>query len=122
MPERRGREHHFERLADSLREEIGAILEGELGDPRIGLVTVSEVKLTPDGRVAHVWVETEEDENLARETMQGLESARGYIRKEVMERLRLRHAPELVFELDRSRQYGDRIDQLLRRIERKNRQ
>jgi len=53
--ERRGQKYHRERLGEALREEIETILEGELGDPRIGLVNVSEVHLAPDSRSAHWW-------------------------------------------------------------------
>lgn len=121
MPERRGREYHRERLADALREEIGAILEGELGDPRIGLATVSELHLAADGKSARVFVAVEGDEQEAEETLAGLLSAKTYIRHEVAERLRLRHAPELVFEIDRSGQYGTRIEQLLKRVKKAKR-
>ncbi len=116
MPEHRGREHHRERLADAMREEIGVILEGELADPRIGLATVSEVQLAPDGKSARVLVTVPGDDQQAREAMRGLQSAQGFIRHELAERLRLRHPPELSFHLDRSEQYGSRIDELLERV------
>ncbi len=116
MPEHRGREHHRERLADAMREEIGVILVGELADPRIGLATVSEVQLAPDGKSARVLVAVPGDEKQAREAMRGLESARGFIRHELAERLRLRHPPELSFHLDRSEQFDSRIDELLERV------
>src|SRR5687768_18476166 len=95
MPEQRGREHHRERLADAMRDEIGAILEGELADPRIGLVAVTEVKLSPDGRALHVFVSVEGDDDEAESTLEGLIAAKGYIRREVGMRMRLRVAPEL---------------------------
>ena len=120
MVENRGREHHMERLADAIREEIGAILEGELADPRIGLATASEVHLTPDGRAAQVFVTVVGDERQVKETMRGLESAKGYIRHELADRLRLRHAPDIVFHIDRSEQYGTRIEQLLARMKKRN--
>ncbi len=119
MPEQRGREHHMERLADAMRDEIAAILEGELADPRIGLVTVSDAKLAPGGKVLHVSVEAEEDETAAAEAMEGLASAKGYIRRELTFRLRLRQAPELVFHLDRSHQATGRVEELLRRAEKR---
>ncbi len=121
MPERRGREHHMQRLAEALRDEIGAILEGELADPRIGLATVSEVQLAPDGRSGRVFVDVAGDDKQARATMAGLESAKGFIRHELTERLQLRHAPELHFVLDQSEQYGARIDQLLDRVSKRKR-
>lgn len=120
MVENRGREHHMGRLADAMRDEIGAILEGELADPRIGLATASEVHLAPDGRSAHVFVTVAGDEQAVKETMRGLESAKGYIRHELADRLRLRHAPDIVFHIDRSEQYGTRIEQLLARMKKRN--
>jgi ribosome-binding factor A len=119
MPEQRGREHHRERLADGMRDEIAAILEGELADPRIGLVSLTEVKLSPDGRGLHVFVNVEGDDAEAERTMEGLEAAKGYIRREVGARMRLRVAPDLHFHLDRSLQQAARIDELLRRSQRK---
>ncbi|HVP51851.1 MAG TPA: 30S ribosome-binding factor RbfA [Terriglobales bacterium] len=121
MPERRGREHHMQRLAEALRDEIGAILEGELADPRVGLATVSEVQLAPDGRSARVFVAVAGDDKQARETMSGIESAKGFIRHELTERLQLRHAPDLHFLLDQSEQYGARIEQLLDRVRKRKR-
>lgn len=121
MPESRGREHHMQRLADALRDEIGAILEGELADPRIGLATVSEVQLAPDGRSGRVFVAVAGDDKQARETMAGIESAKGFIRHELTERLQLRHMPDLHFQLDQSEQYGARIDELLDRVRKRQR-
>jgi ribosome-binding factor A len=112
----RNAQHHRERLNDAIRDEISAILEGELGDPRIGLATVSAVELSPDGRSAHVLIEVAGDEKEAEQSLEGLAAAKGYIRHELAERLRLRHPPELIFRLDKSQQYGARIDELLKRI------
>jgi ribosome-binding factor A len=113
--ERRGQKYHRERLGEALREEIETILEGELSDPRIGLVNVSEVILAPDSRSARVLVVAQGDDDEADETMEGLRAACGYVRRELVERLHLRRAPELLFILDRSHQYESRIDELLNR-------
>lgn len=113
--ERRGQKYHRERLGEALREEIEIILEGELSDPRIGLVNVSEVHLAPDAKSARVMVVVEGDDAQARETMEGLKAATGYVRRELTERLHLRRPPELLFILDRSQQYVARIDELLQR-------
>ncbi len=118
--ENRSQQHHRDRLGEALREEISEIIEGELGDPRIGLATVSEVQLAPDGRSAHVLVNVSGDDAEAAETMQGLEAAKGYVRREVASRLRLRHPPELYFRLDRSQQYETRINDLLQRVKRRS--
>lgn len=112
----RNAQHHRERLNDAIRDEISAILEGELADPRIGLASVSEVQLAPDGRSAHVLIAVDGGDDEAEQTLEGLHAAKGFIKHEIAERLRLRHAPELFFRLDRSQQYGARIDELLKRI------
>lgn len=102
-------------MSEALREEIEIILEGELGDPRIGLVNVSEVHLAEDGRSARVMVVVQGDDAEAERNMQGLLNATSFIRHQLAERLSLRHPPELIFQLDRSQEYESRIDQLLKR-------
>jgi ribosome-binding factor A len=113
--ERRGQKYHRERLGEALREEIETILEGELADPRIGLVNVSELHLAQDSRSARVFIVVQGDDEEAARSMQGLAAASGFIRHELAERLHLRRAPELVFQWDRSRQYEARINELLQR-------
>ena len=117
--ENRGQQHHRGRLEEALREEIVALVEGELGDPRIGLVSVTEVHLGPDGKTARVMVAATGDDNEAEQSLDGLNAARGYIRHELTRRLGVRQAPEIFFELDRSEQYGGRIEELLQRIEKR---
>jgi ribosome-binding factor A len=117
--ERRGQKYHRERLGGALREEIATILEGELSDPRIGLVTVSEVQLAPDSKSARVLVAIDGDERHVKETMNGLVAATGYIRRELTERLQLRRAPELIFQVDRSQESVERVEELLGRTRRK---
>lgn len=119
--ERGGARHHKERLGDALREELTAIIEGELGDPRIGLASVSEVQMAPDGRSARVFINVHGDDADAEQTLKGLDAAKLYIRREVTDRLRLRQAPELYFQVDRSDEQGARIDQLLGRMKKRNR-
>src|SRR5215467_5780897 len=119
LMEHRNQKHHRERLSEALREEIETILEGELSDPRIGLVNVSEVHLAEDSKSAKVMVVVEGDDDQAAETMEGLKAATGYIRRELTERLHLRRAPELLFILDRSQQYEARIEELLSRTKKR---
>jgi ribosome-binding factor A len=119
--ERGGAKHHRERIGEALKDEIATIIEGELGDPRIGLATVSEVQLAPDGKSARVFVVVEGSEEDTVQSLEGLNAAKNFIRRELTERLRLRQAPELFFQLDRSVQYGARIDQLLHRVDKRKR-
>jgi ribosome-binding factor A len=112
--ERRGQKYHRDRLSGALREEIETILEGELGDPRIGLASVSEVQMAEDARSARVLI-TVGDEEDAERTLEGLEAAKNFVRHELAERLRLRRPPELFFQIDRSHQLESRVEELLDR-------
>jgi ribosome-binding factor A len=114
--ERRGQKYHRERLGEALREEIATILEGELGDPRIGLVSVSRVELAEDARSARVFVVVGGSEQEAEQTLEGLASAVGFIRHAIADRLHRRRVPELFFQLDRSPAYEARINELLNRV------
>ena len=117
--EKRGAKYHRGRLGEALREEIETIVEGELGDPRIGLVNVSRVELADDSRSARVYVVVEGDDAEAERSLEGLSIAVGFIRREITERLHLRRAPELIFVLDRSEKYQTRVDELLKRTKKK---
>src|SRR5437667_9654986 len=102
-----------------MREEIETIVEGELGDPRIGLVSVTSVELADDSRSARVYVSVEGDEEEASRSLAGLTAAVGFVRREIAENLHLRRPPELHFQLDLSHKYGARIDELLTRAEKR---
>jgi ribosome-binding factor A len=119
VPEHRGRKHHQDRVAETLREEIGAMIGGELTDPRIASCHVSEVVLNPGGKSARVYVEldnvTPEIDKAESETVAGLEAAKGYIRFELKERMGVRHVPELAFFADRSGRLTARIEELMTR-------
>ena len=117
--ENRGQKYHRGRMAEALRDEIIALVEGELGDPRIGLVNVNQVLLSEDGRTARVLVAVTGDEDEAQQSLEGLNAARSYIRHELTSRLALRQAPEIIFVLDRSEQFGGRIEELLGRLQKR---
>lgn len=119
--ENRGLRHHRDRRREALREEIATLVEGELEDPRIGLVTVNEVQLAPDGKVARIYVQVDGDEDEIVQSIEGLEASIGYIKHQLVTNLGLRHAPELVFLHDRSQQYSSRVDELLARIKKRKR-
>ena len=119
MPENRGRKHHQDRVAETLREEIGAMIEGELSDPRISFCYVTEVVLNPGGKSARVYVAVDSavpDFTRAEvDTVAGLEAAKGYIRYELKERMGVRHVPDLTFLADRSGRFQARIEELMGR-------
>jgi ribosome-binding factor A len=119
MPEHRGRKHHQDRVAEALREEIGAMIEGELSDPRIDFCHVSEVALNPGGKSARVYVAVDSNaKDIAKaesDTIAGLEAAKGYIRHELKERMGVRQVPDLSFLADRSGRFQARIEELMSR-------
>jgi ribosome-binding factor A len=107
--------HRPERLAESIRDELTEMIEGELADPRIGLAAITEVHLDPRARTAHIFVAVAGDAAEQRRSLDGLFGARGFLRAQLVSRLHLRQAPEMRFELDRSEQSQARIDALLER-------
>jgi ribosome-binding factor A len=117
--EKRGAKYHRGRLGEALREEIETIVEGELGDPRIGLASVTAVEMAEDGRSARVMITVVGSDEECQSSLEGLNAAGGFIRHEVADRLHLRRAPELYFQLDRSDKYQTRVDELLKRTKRK---
>ncbi|WP_446741753.1 30S ribosome-binding factor RbfA [Silvibacterium acidisoli] len=115
MPEQRARQYHRDRVAETLREEVGAMIEGELSDPRIRSAYVTQVVLNPGGKSAMVYVAVEGGKEEEASTLDGLMAARGHIRHELLERMGVRHVPDLTFLIDRSEKLTARIDELLSR-------
>jgi len=106
------------RVADQIRVEVADILMRKTKDPRVGVVTVTDVELTSDLRLARVYVTTGTDEQREAEALAGLEKAAGFIRGELGRRLNLRYTPDLVFKKDVAGVRGDRILSLLHDLER----
>jgi ribosome-binding factor A len=117
--EKRALKYHRGRLGEALREEIETLVEGELADPRIGLVRVTAVLIADDGRSAQVLVDVDGDDKEAERSLEGLLAAKEYIRHELVERLRIRRAPELYFRLDRSEREKARVEELLARAKKR---
>ena len=117
--EKRGAKYHRGRLGEALREEIETIVEGELGDPRIGLASVTTVEMAEDGRSARVLVAVAGTDEECQRSLEGLAAATKFVRHEVAERLHLRRAPELFFQLDRSDMFQTRVDELLKRAKKR---
>jgi ribosome-binding factor A len=108
--------HRHERIAGGIQEEIIAMLAGELRDPRLaGAATVSEVRVSPNLKQARVYVNVLGSEAEQAAVLEGLAAASGFIRHQLSVRLQLRRALEIIFILDSAEEYGQRIDDLLRR-------
>lgn len=115
MPEPRARQYHRDRVAGTLRDEISTMIEGELSDPRISFAYVTQVVLNPGGKSALIYVAVDGGTKEEADTLEGLMAARGYIRHELLERMGKRHVPDLTFHIDRSEKMKARIDDLLGR-------
>ena len=116
MPEPRARQYHRNRVANTFSEEIGAMLEGELSDPRIAPSHVTEVVLAPGGKSARIFVAVQGTFDEEEETLAGLTAAREFIRSTLRDRMGVRHVPELSFAIDRSEKMTGRMDELLGRM------
>jgi ribosome-binding factor A len=120
MPEQRARTYHRNRVANTFSEEIGAMLEGELSDPRIAPSYVTEVVLAPGGKSARIFVAVHGSEEEEQSTLEGLTAARAFIRSQLRDRMGVRHVPELSFAIDRSEKMTGRMDELLGRMRKRD--
>lgn len=104
----------------AIQKEFSEILQREVRDPRIGFVTVTRVKVTPDLKIANIYISiygsTEERER----TLQGLESAKGYIRSLFAKRLHIKFIPEIRFFHDKSFEEGIRISEVMSKLKDKD--
>jgi ribosome-binding factor A len=100
-------------VAELLHQEISLLLQRQVRDPRLGFVTVTDVEVTPDLRLATVYVSVMGGDDEVKQTLAGLKSATGFFRHELGSTLSLRFIPDLSFRLDKSLEQGLHIDQLL---------
>jgi ribosome-binding factor A len=119
MPEQRARTYHRGRVTNTFAEEITAMLEGELSDPRIAPCHVTEVLLNPGGKSCRVFIAVVGTPQEELDTLAGLTAARGFIRSEIRDRMGTRHVPEISFAIDRSDKINARMDELLGRMEKR---
>lgn len=105
-----------EKIAEAIHETVSSVLSRGLNDPRIGFVTIIAVEINEDLTLARIFFTVIGDEDAKKNTEAGLNSAKGYIRKELGRVLTMRHIPEIVFKYDHSQEYGNRIDSILREI------
>ncbi len=107
-----------QRVKQLLREEISRLLQREVKDARVGMVTVTDVEVSADLKHATVYVQASGDEDRKAEVIAGLSSAAGFIRSRLGRELRIRRAPELRLVIDRAQEYAARIHELLSQVER----
>jgi ribosome-binding factor A len=103
------------RVDEAVRQVIGDAIAQDLKDPRVGFITVTDVKTNPDLRTARVYVSVLGDRKARAASMAGLESARGYLQRRVASELRLKHTPELTFVLDETTERAFRLERIIDR-------
>ncbi|MGQ9814137.1 MAG: 30S ribosome-binding factor RbfA [Candidatus Roseilinea sp.] len=101
------------RISELVRGYLSTLIETRVKDPRVTGVTVTDVEVTPDTRLARVYYSLIGDEDTKRQAALGLESAAGWLRRELGAHLRTRHTPDLIFIFDESLERGERMAQLL---------
>jgi ribosome-binding factor A len=104
------------RVGEQMKKELSDIIGRKIKDPRIGFVTVTDVRVTGDLQQAKVYISVLGDEEQKKNTLKGLAKATGFIRSEIGQRIRLRKTPEIYFEIDESIDYGQRIESLIKQI------
>ena len=104
------------RVGEQIKREISQLIARGLKDPRVGFVTITDVEVSPDLRLAKVYYSVLGDEASRKETAQGLKNSVPFLCHELGQRIRLRYTPKLVFIFDASLEYGAHMDELLRQI------
>ena len=104
------------RVNEELKRELSNILNYEVKNSNVtGMISVTKVKTSPDLKYARVSVSILNSKNV-KQTLAGLKAASGFVRSRIAEKMNMRVTPELVFELDESLVYGEKIDTILERI------
>ncbi|MBR1815457.1 MAG: 30S ribosome-binding factor RbfA [Lachnospiraceae bacterium] len=112
--------HKNQRINGEVQRELSRIISREIKDPRIAPMTsVTSVNVTPDLKFCKAFISVLGDEDAANDTLKGLESANGFIRRELARSVNLRNTPEITFVLDNSIEYGinmsKKIDEVMDR-------
>ncbi|MCW4153588.1 30S ribosome-binding factor RbfA [Halomonas sp. 18H] len=104
-----------DRVADQLQKELAVLIQREIKDPRLGMVTVSGVEVSRDLGYAdvHVTLLGENDDQRVAENLKILKRAAGFLRGQIARRIKLRHVPELRFHYDASLERGQRLSSLI---------
>jgi len=105
------------RVAEQMKKEIGELINQKLKDPRIGFITVTDLDLTNDLQNATVYISVLGDETEKEESLIGLSKASGFIRSEIGKKIRLRKVPEIIFKFDKAHEHGNRIEAILRKLD-----
>lgn len=113
--------HRIERISEEVKKEISDIIRTEIKDPRVAaMCSVIDAEVTPDLRYAKVFISILGNEEEKASTLKGLNSASGFIRKELGARMDMRYTPEITFTIDQSIEHGAHILKILNDIKSKD--
>lgn len=105
-----------EQVSEELRKIVSMVLLHELNDPRLGFVTITRIEMTDDLRFARIFYSVLGGEKERQDTVEAIAENMAYLRQATIQRINLKYAPELRFELDRSIDESFKIDQILKKI------
>jgi ribosome-binding factor A len=105
-----------DKVGGVIKEEISRMLLREIKDPRIGFVTITRVKVSKDLRFVKVYFSVLGDQSAREDSLRGLNSATGFMRRELGRKLRLRYVPDIVFSFDSSLEHMSRLAELIHQI------
>lgn len=120
-----GKGHRTGRLGEEIKKIISELLVRGLKDPRLSaMISVTAVEVTNDGSYATVFLsvldlnpDEEKAEKQQQDTLDALNSAKGFIRKEIGRQVKLRHVPDLIFKIDKSLEYGRHISKIINSLD-----
>lgn len=105
------------RINGEVQRELSNIIRGEIKDPRIGIMTsVTAVEVAPDLKHCKAYISVLGDDKAKADTLAGLRSAEGYIRRQLAKTINLRNTPEITFIIDESIEYGVRMSKMIDEI------
>ena len=110
--------HRAARISLALREELDELIGYEMSDPRVASVTITEVVLATDGKKAQVRISVPGSDKVKSEAVAALESARGFLKRELTKRMNMYRVPEIHFESDVNAELAGRLEKLRKRIRR----
>lgn len=106
-----------DRVSGLIQETISDILKRHINDPRLKMTIITSVRMSPDLKMARIYFSTSGGKNRVRDAQTAFQRALGFIRRELGKELELRYTPALKFFYDDSYDYGEKIDHLLKSIE-----
>ena len=109
-----------DRVGHKIKQVLSELLLKEISDPRLEMVTITDVQMSADLRLARVYFVSSSGKNNSEDIAKGFSSAMGYVKRKFAQQIGLRYSPDLKFFYDNSFDYGDRIDAVLKKIKTEN--